>query len=178
MSEGEIRELVGRIGELDRAAMTAARVRQDELTKPRGSLGRLEDLAVHVAGITGDVVPRIGAPVVIVMAADHGVAAQGVSAYPQAVTAQMVRSYLSGRAAVNAIAATAGARVVVVNMGVAADLGATDGLRERSLGRGTADLSTGHAMTRERAWAPGACNARGRPSCSCRRRACVRSGPG
>lgn len=131
--------------------MDAARARQDRLTKPRGSLGRLEDISVQVAGIMGDPMPRIRNKAVVVMAGDHGVVEEGVSAYPQDVTPQMVLNFLNGGAAINALAGQAGARVVVVDMGVAADLPASPGLIARKIGRGTANLARGAAMTREQA---------------------------
>ena len=104
----------------DERLARAARQRLDSLTKPRGSLGRLEELAVRVVVITGNPMPRIDAPVIFTLAADHGVAAEGVSAYPQAVTAQMVENFARGGAAVNVLARHVGARVVVADFGVAA----------------------------------------------------------
>ena len=97
-------DTIAQITALDPAAMAAARARQAQLTKPAGSLGRLEDLAVQIAGITGQARPSIERPVVIVMAADHGVARQGVSAYPAEVTPQMVANFLYGRAPINVLA--------------------------------------------------------------------------
>ena len=106
---------------LDAAAMDAARARQAELVKPAGSLGRLEELAIWLAGATGHPRPAVKARV-IVAAADHGVAAEGVSAYPSSVTAQMVANYAAGGAAVSVLARRAGARLVVVDCGVAEPL--------------------------------------------------------
>jgi len=102
---------------LDAAAMAAARARQAALLKPPGALGRLEALAVWLAGCTGEALPRVAARVVVA-AADHGVAAEGVSAYPAAVTPAMVRAIASGQAAVCALAAEAGAELVVLDAGV------------------------------------------------------------
>ena len=99
-----IRETVAAIGPLDAGAMAAATARQGQLTKPAGSLGRLEALSIQLAGITGRARPRFAQPAVIVMAGDHGVARRGVSAYPQAVTAQMVANFLAGGAAINVLA--------------------------------------------------------------------------
>src|SRR5437868_4549861 len=96
--------LANAIPALDGAAMDAARARLDELTKPQGSLGRLETLVVKLAGITGNARPRFPRKAVIVLASDHGVAAEGVSAYPQAVTREMVLNFLSGGAAINVLA--------------------------------------------------------------------------
>ena len=104
---------------LDAAAARAARERQDLLLKPRGSLGRLEDLAVWTAAVTGDPVPRLRS-VVVIAAADHGVADEGVSAYPQDVTSQMLAAFLGGGSAIAVLAREAGAEVVVVDAGVAA----------------------------------------------------------
>lgn len=84
--------------------MELARTRQQQLTKPAGSLGRLEDISVHLAGITGQPVPRIQRKAVIIMAGDHGATSEEVSAYPAAVTAQMVHNFLRGGAAINALA--------------------------------------------------------------------------
>ncbi len=134
----------------DRTAMGLARRRQRQLTKPPGSLGRLEELAVHLAGLTANPVPVLDRKVVFVLAADHGVARQGVSAYPQAVTAQMVANFLAGGAAINALARAVGARVVVADFGVI-NPPAHPELRTYSLGPGTADFTAGPAMTREQA---------------------------
>ncbi len=136
---------------LDEAAMAAARARQDRLTKPPGSLGRLEEISIQVAGITGQERPVIGDKVVITCAGDHGVVAQGVSAFPQEVTPQMVRNFLSGGAAINVLARHVGARVVVVDAGVAADFDPQPGLVIRKVAHGTADMTQGPAMSREQA---------------------------
>ena len=112
-------ETIGRIGPLDAAAMGDARARLDALTKPAGSLGRLEELAVQLAGITGHVPPPLEKRVIYVFAADHGVHAQGVTPWPQEVTTQMVGNFLAGGAVINAVAQQAGAEVVVVDVGVA-----------------------------------------------------------
>jgi nicotinate-nucleotide--dimethylbenzimidazole phosphoribosyltransferase len=108
---------------LDDAAAQAARERQEVLLKPRGSLGRLEDLAVWMAGVTGDAIPQLR-PHVVIAAADHGVAAERVSAYPQEVTRQMLAAFLRGGSAIAILACEAGADVVVVDAGVATAPGA------------------------------------------------------
>ena len=136
------------VSALDEAAMARARARQDSLTKPLRSLGVLEDLSVKVAGITGNPTPMIVDKVIITMAGDHGVAVEGVSAYPREVTAQMIYNFLNGGAGINVLARHIGARVVIVDMGVAADL-AHDRLISRKIAYGTANMSTGPAMTRE-----------------------------
>lgn len=139
------------IGPPDARAMADAAARQDQLTKPRGSLGRLEALSVQMAGITGQCLPRLSHRVIVTMVGDHGVAAQGVSAYPQEVTAQMVRNFLRGGAGVSVLARHIGARVVVVDMGVAAELEPAAGLVCRRIGPGTSDMARGPAMSREQA---------------------------
>src|SRR5439155_8692794 len=98
--------------------------RLDQLTKPPGSLGRLEELARRLSEITGTCPPRVEHPVIFTLAGDHAIAAEGVSAYTQVVTAQMVENFLRGGAAVNVLARHAGARVIVADLGVAAALGA------------------------------------------------------
>lgn len=136
---------------LDATAMDAARARQNNLTKPPGSLGRLESLSIQVAGITGQTRPVIKDRVVITCAGDHGVVAQGVSAFPQAVTQQMVHNFVNGGAAINVLARHVGARVVIVDAGVAADMEPQPGLTIKKVGYGTADMSQGPAMSREQA---------------------------
>ena len=142
---------IAAIGPLDEAAMAQARAHQDQLTKPPGSLGRLEELAVWAAGVTGCPTPALRRKVIVTAAADHGVARRGVSAYPPEVTAQMVRNFLAGGAAVNVLARHVGARVLVVDAGVAADLPPARGLLSRRAGPGTADLSAYPAMSRRQA---------------------------
>ncbi|HEX9333878.1 MAG TPA: nicotinate-nucleotide--dimethylbenzimidazole phosphoribosyltransferase, partial [Anaerolineales bacterium] len=115
----KLEKIIKQIPPLDETAMRAARARQDTLTKPRGSLGRLEELSIQLAGMKADPFPSVERKAVIVMAADHGVALEGVSAYPTEVTAQMVLNFLRGGAAINVLARQAGARVTVVDIGVA-----------------------------------------------------------
>ena len=131
--------------------MQAAQQRQDALTKPRGSLGRLEEISTQLAGMTANPRPQVRAKVVIVMAGDHGVVEEGVSAYPQAVTAQMVMNFVHGGAAINVLARHAGARLRIVDMGVAADLPAGPGLSICKVGRGTRNFAKGEAMSRREA---------------------------
>ncbi|MHB0868716.1 MAG: nicotinate-nucleotide--dimethylbenzimidazole phosphoribosyltransferase [Chloroflexota bacterium] len=146
-----IERLAASVPPLDEAAVEAARQRQGQLTKPPGSLGRLEDLAVQLAGITGRVRPRLPRKAVVVMAGDHGVVAEGVSAFPSEVTPQMVSNFLAGGAAINVLSRRAGARVVVVDVGVASELPPTDGLLLRKVAAGTRNLAVQPAMTREEA---------------------------
>ncbi|HTT53758.1 MAG TPA: nicotinate-nucleotide--dimethylbenzimidazole phosphoribosyltransferase [Streptosporangiaceae bacterium] len=137
---------------LDAEAVAQARERQEALTKPSGSLGRLETVSVQLSGIAGECPPPLPEPAVVaVFAADHGVHAQGVTPWPQEVTAQMVANFLASGAVVNAIAAQAGAEVCVVDVGVAAALPAAPGLLPRKIRPGTADMTAGPAMSREEA---------------------------
>jgi nicotinate-nucleotide--dimethylbenzimidazole phosphoribosyltransferase len=141
------------------AAARAACRHLDTLTKPPGSLGRLEELAVRLATLR-EGVPAVERPVVFTFAADHGVVAEGVSAYPATVTVQMVENFLRGGAAVNVLARQAGARVVVADFGVATPIGPREDLVARPLGAGTANIARGPAMPRalaERAVEQGAC---------------------
>jgi nicotinate-nucleotide--dimethylbenzimidazole phosphoribosyltransferase len=145
-------DVIAAIAPPDAAAMAAARERQDKMTKPRGSLGELEDVSVRLAGLAGTCPPPLPEPAcVAVFAADHGVHAQGVSPWPQEVTAQMVANFLAGGAVINAFAAQVGAEVTVVDIGVAADLDPVPGLLPRKIGPGTADFTAGPAMTRDQA---------------------------
>lgn len=144
-------ELIQNIQPLDAPAMQAARARQDQLTKPQGSLGRLEELSIQLAGITTRPVPTLAHKVVTVMAGDHGVVAEGVSAYPQEVTRQMVLNFLHGGAAINVLARHVGAQVVVVDLGVASDLPAHPGLIIHKVAYGTGNIARGPAMTRAQA---------------------------
>ena len=146
-----VEDVVRRIAPADREASNAAARRQGRLTKPPGSLGRLEELSVQLAGVFGTARPRLRGKTVVVAAGDHGVVAQGVTAYPQEVTAQMVRNILAGGAAVSVMARTAGVDLVVVDAGVAAQLPDHPDLRVVGAGRGTADITQGPAMTRGQA---------------------------
>ena len=144
----KLEEIIKAIEPLDETAMHSARTRQDTLTKPRGSLGKLEELSIQLAGMKADPLPSVESKAVIVMAADHGVAREGVSAYPSDVTAQMVLNFLSGGAAINVLAQQAGARVSVVDIGVASDLEPLPGLIQRKVMCGTRNLAQGPAMRR------------------------------
>ena len=145
-------ETIAAIGPLDPAAVAAARARQDSLTKPRASLGALEDVSVQLAGLAGRCPPPLPEPATVaVFAGDHGVHAQGVTPWPQEVTAQMVANFAAGGAVINALAAQSGADVVVVDVGVASDLESVPGLVVRKVGRGTHDMTREPAMTRAEA---------------------------
>ncbi len=143
-------ETIKKIGALDERAISAARARQDILTKPAGSLGTLEDISTKVAGITGNAMPKMKDKVIITMAGDHGVTDDGVSAYPKEVTAQMVYNFLNDGAAINVLARHAGARVVIVDMGVAVDF-THERLVSKKIAYGTANMAKGPAMSYEAA---------------------------
>lgn len=145
-----VTDWVGQIHPLDEGTILAARQRLDQLTKPPGSLGRLEEIAWQVAGITSTLAPDLSRKAVIIMAGDHGVCAEGVSAFPQEVTPQMVLNFLHGGAAVNVLARHVGADVVCVDVGVNADM-AHPQLVSRKVKYGTANIAVGPAMSREEA---------------------------
>lgn len=141
--------------------MDAARERQSQLTKPPGSLGRLEELSIQLAGIAGRCPPPVPLrKAVVVFAGDHGVAARGVSIAPSEVTRQMVCNFCAGGAGINVLARQVGARVTVVDAGVQSDLPALRGLTRAKVAAGTRDLAAGPAMTREQAEASIALGAR------------------
>ncbi|WP_371783941.1 nicotinate-nucleotide--dimethylbenzimidazole phosphoribosyltransferase [Streptosporangium subroseum] len=143
-----LEQTIAAIRPADPAAVAEARAHQDRLTKPRGALGTLEEVAVRLAGAAAVSPPPLPAPAALaIFAADHGVHAQGVSPWPQEVTLQMVGNFLAGGAVANAFAAQVGASVTVVDVGVAADLDPAPGLRISKVAYGTADLSQGPAMT-------------------------------
>jgi nicotinate-nucleotide--dimethylbenzimidazole phosphoribosyltransferase len=145
-------ETLGAIAPLDAAAVDAARQRQASLTKPPGSLGVLEDVSVQLAGLSGQCPPPMPQPATVaVFAADHGVHAQGVTAWPQEVTAQMVANFVAGGAVINALARQTGAEVVVVDVGVATQLDPADGLLLRKVRAGTRDMTREPAMSRDEA---------------------------
>ena len=135
----------------DASIAEKARQRQNRLTKPTGSLGRLEDLSVQIAAAQRTLKPDVSRKVVVVMAGDHGVTREGVSAYPADVTPQMVYNFLQGGAAINVLSRLSGARVCVVDMGVAADFPANSGVIDCKVGRGTANMAAGPAMSRNEA---------------------------
>ena len=132
---------------LDRTAETAALVRQASLTKPPGSLGRLESAAVRLAALQRTAQPSVDRVRITVFAADHGVAGEGVSAFPQAVTGQMLRNFADGGAAICVLARTLGADLELVDLGTAGEPLALPGVRSVRLGPGTANLVQGPAMT-------------------------------
>ncbi len=146
-----INQLISKIEPLDEKTMEAARRRQNILTKPQGSLGRLESLSIQIAGITRQEYPDVSKKLVLLMAGDHGVVEEGVSAYPQDVTAQMVLNIVGGGAAVSVLSRQFGARIIVVDMGIKADLEAADNFIIRKIAHGTGNIARGPAMSREQA---------------------------
>ncbi|TNJ63153.1 nicotinate-nucleotide--dimethylbenzimidazole phosphoribosyltransferase [Paenibacillus hemerocallicola] len=145
-----LKQTVERIRGLDETAMRDAEHRIDRLTKPPGSLGRLEEIARQMAGITGELRPDLSGKAVIVMAGDHGVCAEGVSAFPAEVTPQMVLNFLNGGAAVNVLSRHVGADVVCVDIGVNADLSHPN-LVVRKIRKGTDNIAAGPAMSLDEA---------------------------
>jgi len=152
MTVPRLADLLSAIEPLDAAAMSDARDRQAQLTKPAGALGVLDEASVRLSGIQGLCPPAaMTRPVVAVFAGDHGVHAQGVTPWPQEVTASMIANFRAGGAAVNVLARQAGADVYVVDMGVAADLAPGPDLLDHKIRPGTSDLATGPAMSRDEA---------------------------
>ncbi len=147
----KINQAIGSIKPLDEKAMAEARVRQDNLTKPQGSLGQLESLSIQIAGIKGDVRPPIAHKVIFTLAGDHGITRSGVSAYPSEVTPQMVYNFLRKGAAINVLAKHVGARVIVADLGVASKFEPHHQLKDKKVGMGTRNMAEGPAMTREEA---------------------------
>ncbi len=146
-----IEDVTRKIQPLDATLRVRAQGRLDRLTKPLGSLGRLEELAASYVAITGELKPNIPRGVVFTFAADHGVATEGVSAYPREVTPQMVFNFLRGGAGVNALARHAGVDVRVVDIGVDYEFGIVPGLLDRKIMKSTRNLSVEPAMTRSQA---------------------------
>ena len=144
-----LEQIIARIQDLDQKALAAATARQNTLTKPPGSLGRLEELSIQLAGISGEPIPSIKDKVIITMAGDHGIVAEGVSAYPQEVTPQMVLNFLYEGAAINVLSKHVGARITVVDMGVAVDMEPHPLLVSKKIAKGTANMTKGPAMSRE-----------------------------
>jgi nicotinate-nucleotide--dimethylbenzimidazole phosphoribosyltransferase len=152
-SDSRLEATLRRILPVDPRWIGQARARQLQLTKPPGSLGRLEEIANRVAAIQATLSPQVTRPRIVVFAADHGVCAEGVNAYPQAVTAQMVANFLAGGAAINALAAAAGAELQIVDAGVAYPIVEAPGLIRRPIAHGTKNFCERAAMTPEQAQA-------------------------
>lgn len=149
--EKRIRERLEAIQPLKEKFLAEAQARWDALTKPQGSLGQLEEIVKQYVAIVENLKPQITKKIIFVFAADHGVAAEGVSAYAQEVTAQMVYNFLAGGAGINVLARYIGAKVVVVDIGVDHDFGDIPGLVNLKVARGTRNIAAGPAMTRAEA---------------------------
>ncbi|MBN4079498.1 nicotinate-nucleotide--dimethylbenzimidazole phosphoribosyltransferase [Beggiatoa alba] len=134
---------------LDTTAQAAAEARQGVLTKPPGALGRLESIAIRLAAMQGKEKPSLERVRIVVFAADHGIAAEGVSAFPQAVTAEMVRNFSHGGAAISVLARELSAELEVINLGTVIDPGPLSGVSDQKLGPGTANFSKQAAMTEQ-----------------------------
>jgi len=150
----KLSQTIGQITAVDAGKRAEARKRLEQLTMPHWALGRLMDLALDLAGMTRSLNPPIKRKTIVTMAGDHGVVAEGISAFPQEVTPQMVHNIVAGGAGVNALARQAGAQVVVVDMGVAADLGdlAVSGkIISKRIAAGTRNMAKGAAMSRDEA---------------------------
>ncbi|MDT8316395.1 MAG: nicotinate-nucleotide--dimethylbenzimidazole phosphoribosyltransferase [bacterium] len=146
-----IKDTTDSIKGLDKAFMEKAQERLDSLTKPQGSLGRLEEIAMQVAAIREDERPNVDKKVIFTFAGDHGVTDEGISAFPKEVTPQMVFNFLNGGAGINVLARQAGAEVAVVDIGVDFDFKGMPGLLHRKVVSGTRNMARGPAMTRDEA---------------------------
>ncbi|MHB8125769.1 MAG: nicotinate-nucleotide--dimethylbenzimidazole phosphoribosyltransferase [Desulfitobacteriaceae bacterium] len=144
--QNEFQQLLSGITALDEGAMTSIQERLDSLTKPQGSLGQLEYIAKQLGGIQRTSKPKVNKKAVLLMAGDHGVVAEGVSAYPQEVTPQMVYNFLKGGAAINVLSRQAGAEVICTDVGVAFPLEPAELMRRR-VANGTKNMAKGPAMT-------------------------------
>lgn len=147
----KIKETIQKITPISFKLTEKAQKRLDNLTKPQGSLGRLEDFACQIVGISGNLNPEIKRKVILVMAGDHGVAQERVSAFPQEVTFQMVYNFIRGGAGINVLARHIGADVLVVDMGVAKDFASEKGLIIKKIAYGTKNIAQGPAMSRDEA---------------------------
>ena len=147
----KINETINKIGRLDYDLMEKAQERLDNLTKPQGSLGRLEELAKVIVGITRSENPCLKNKVIFTFAADHGVTDEKISAFPKEVTPQMVYNFVNGGAGINVLARHVGAKVVVADMGLAIDLESSPELIIKKINYGTKNMAKGSAMTKEEA---------------------------
>ena len=147
----KMNEVIASIQPLDEKAMREARMKQDNLTKPQGSLGQLESVSIQVVGIKRNSRPRMTHKVIFTLAGDHGVTQEGVSAYPSEVTPQMVYNFLRGGAGINVLARHVGARVVVADLGVATKMEEHRSLIDKKVAMGTQNMAKGPAMSREEA---------------------------
>jgi len=147
----KIKEIIQKIEPVNFKLMEEAQEKLDNLTKPQGSLGKLEDFARRIVGISGTLSPAIKRKVILVMVGDHGVAEEGVSAYPQEVTFQMVYNFIRGRAGINVLARHMGAEILVVDMGVAKDFSLEESIIRKKIANGTNNMAKGPAMSRDEA---------------------------
>lgn len=147
----KLKAVLAEIKPLEQEVMAETQERLDNLTKPPGSLGVLEDIARQIAGITGNARPQVPRKASVLMAADHGVVEEGVSAFPQEVTPQMVLNFARGGAAMNILSRHVGAELVLVDIGVAADLPDVPGLLKKKVAYGTANMARGPALNRQQA---------------------------
>jgi nicotinate-nucleotide--dimethylbenzimidazole phosphoribosyltransferase len=147
----KIAETIQKIKPINFKLMEKAQEKLNNLTKPQRSLGKLEDFARRIVGISGTLSPEIKRKVIFVMAGDHGVAEEGVSAYPQEVTFQMVYNFIRGGAGINVLARHMGAEIVVVDMGVAKDFPSEEGIIRKKIAYGTNNMTKGPAMSRDEA---------------------------
>ena len=147
----KIEEIIQKIEPVNFKLMEKAQEKLDNLAKPRGSLGKLEDFASKIVGISRNLTPIIKRKVIFVMAGDHGVVEEGVSAYPQEVTFQMVYNFIRGGAGINVLARHMGAEIVVVDMGVAKDFPLEEGIIRKKIANGTKNMAKGPAMSRDEA---------------------------
>jgi nicotinate-nucleotide--dimethylbenzimidazole phosphoribosyltransferase len=147
----QLSQIIAEIKPVEPEWLARAQERLDFLTKPPGSLGRLEELAARYVAMRGELFPRLDKKQVVVFAADHGVVAEGVSAYPQDVTHQMVLNFLRGGAGINVLARHVGAAVEVVDIGVNHDFGAQPGLISRKVAYGSRNMAQEPALTRQEA---------------------------
>ncbi|MEE8324248.1 MAG: nicotinate-nucleotide--dimethylbenzimidazole phosphoribosyltransferase, partial [Candidatus Humimicrobiaceae bacterium] len=147
----KLKDTIKKIQLPDPGLLESAQAKLDDLTKPPGSLGKLEELAKQMVGITGNLDPVTDKKAVLVMAGDHGVVKEGVSAYPQEVTMQMVLNFLGGGAAINVLARHIGAEVQVVDMGVAAEFESNPKLLDKKVAAGTNSMTSGPAMDKGQA---------------------------
>lgn len=150
-AENRLKDVLASINPVDATFTDTAWARLDSLTKPPRSLGRLEGLAARVAVVQQSERPDVSSSAIVLMAGDHGVVVEGVSPYPQEVTVQMVANFSAGGAAINQLARHAGARLELVDIGVAGDTSAFVGVRQAKVAPGTSNMAVGPAMTREQA---------------------------
>ncbi len=151
MPEKQLSELLSRIKSVETGMRDEIQAHLDNLTKPRGSLGRLEEFAARYCMITGNIRPEIPEKAVLVFAGDHGVTEEGISAFPKEVTYQMVHNFLQGGAGINVLARHVGSRVKVIDIGVDHEFEPVEGLIDRKVGRGTKNFTKEPAMSRRQA---------------------------